>query len=299
MRVPAAYDVGVATHTGRVRSANEDDFLLVAPETAGCRLLAAIADGMGGVAGGAEASRAGLHGFASGFLAGAGPDADLEAAVRNGFAAACVRVHEQARLVPALREMGTTLTVAAFGPGDLVVGHVGDTRAYRLRGGDLQQLTTDHASREHKNRLLRCIGGGQESEEPDVVRQDARPGDRFLLCSDGVWSTVPAPRIAEVLGRLPPQAAARRLVELANAAGGPDNATAVVVQFTGGHGAVRDVPLPAEESSRLGEPWRRQGRVGAPRWPWFLLGATLLLAAAIAGRWFAGFDLFAWLRGRL
>src|SRR5262249_39731249 len=177
-----------------------------------------------------------LRGFASGLLGG--PDQGsqgtvapaLEAAVRRAFAGACARVHQQSRLVPALRDMGTTLTAIAFTNATAVIGHVGGTRAYRLRGGQLDQLTIDHAASEQQNRLLRCIGGGQSEETPDLLAFELQPGDRFLLCSDGVWSTVGQPRIVEALMRLDAQPAAARLVQLANAAGGPGHATPLVVR---------------------------------------------------------------------
>ena len=309
MNVPARFRVGVATHTGVVRSTNEDDYLLLAPPAAGApfALVTAVADGMGGVTGGAEASRTGLRGFASGLLGGPDQGASdtgipaLEAAVRRAFAGACARVHQQSRLVPALRDMGTTLTAIAFTDATAVIGHVGDTRAYRLRGGQLEQLTIDHAASEQQNRLLRCIGGGQSEETPDLLATELLPGDRFLLCSDGVWSTVGQPRIAEALQRLDAQPAAARLVQLANAAGGPDNATALVVHVgpvpigTGSGDAV-EVDLPAEESSRAAELSRRAGGARAPLWPWLLLAVAAVVVAAVLLDLLFEVDLWLWLR---
>jgi len=321
VNVPARFRVGVATHTGVVRSTNEDDYLLLAPPAAGVpfALVTAVADGMGGVTGGAEASRTGLRGFASGLLGGLLGGADgteqgtghdpgrdigapaLEAAVRRAFAGACARVHQQSRLVPALRDMGTTLTAIAFTDATAVIGHVGDTRAYRLRGGQLEQLTIDHAASEQQNRLLRCIGGGQSEETPDLLATELLPGDRFLLCSDGVWSTVGQPRIAEALQRLDAQPAAARLVQLANAAGGPDNATALVVHVgpvpigTGSGDAV-EVDLPAEESSRAAELSRRAGGARAPLWPWLLLAVAAVVVAAVLLDLLFEVDLWLWLR---
>lgn len=301
MRVPARYALGVATHTGLVRKGNEDDYLVLAPpERAPCDLVAAVADGMGGVAGGAEASRAGLRGFAAGLLGRDGRDgAALAAAVGAGFAAASERVLEQARLVPALREMGTTLTALAFAGDRAAFGHVGDTRAYLWRRGELRQLTTDHASREHQNRLFRCIGAGQPAESPDVGELAIGPGDRLLLCTDGVWGTVPAPQLAAVVGRLPPQAAAEQLLRLALQAGAPDNATAVVVHVTGEPvDAERDVELPSEEAPGMAELMRVRGRLGAPWWPlWLTLLAVVLIAFALL-RWLFGFDVLVWLRSQ-
>jgi protein phosphatase len=301
VKLPARFQVGVATHTGLLRSTNEDDYLLVAPpQGRPFELAAAVADGMGGVTGGAEASRAGLRGLATGLLAG---PSDLAAGVAQGFAVAWQRVLEHAAVVPALREMGTTLTAIAFAGGRAVVGHVGDTRAYLLRDGELRQLTTDHALREQSNRLLRCIGGGQAAHDPDLAEVEPRAGDRFLLCSDGIWNTVPAPRLAEVLGRLPAQAAAERLVLLANGAGGPDNGTALVVHVGGAKatGAEHEVPLPVAESTRVAELTLAGGRsrLGAPRWAGLLLLVSVLLLLVALLRWSTGFDLLVWLRSLL
>jgi serine/threonine protein phosphatase PrpC len=311
VKVPARFRVGVATHTGVVRSTNEDDYLLLAPPAVGVpfALVTAVADGMGGVTGGAEASRTGLRGFASGLLGGPGADAsapaaeadELERAVRRAFAGACARVHQQSRLVPALRDMGTTLTAIAFTDAAAVLGHVGDTRAYRLRGGQLEQLTIDHAASDQQNRLLRCIGGGQSEETPDLLAFDVLAGDRFLLCSDGVWSTVGQARIVEALGRLDAQPAAARLVQLANSAGGTDNATALVVHVgpdrgAGGGGDAVEIDLPAEESSRAAELSRRAGGARAPLWPWLLLAVAVVVVVAVLLDLLFEVDLWLWLR---
>lgn len=300
MKVPRRFQVGVATHTGVVRSTNEDDYLLLAPPNGQpCLLFAAVADGMGGVTGGAEASRSGLRGFASGLLAA--KPGDLDAAVRRAFDTACRRVHEQARAVPALRDMGTTLTAIAFGPETAVLGHIGDSRAFRLRGTRLEQLTTDHASREQQNRLLRVIGGGQAAEVPDLEVLELAAGDRFLLCSDGVWTTVPDARMIEVLARQDAQAAAERLVQSAISAGGPDNATAVVVHIlapTADEQPV-DVALPSEESSRAAELSRQARSAQRQVVPWILL---LLLALGLGGlvvlQRLGIYDAWDWLRSR-
>ena len=308
MRIPAEFRVGSATHTGLVRSANEDDYLVIAPpDRRPFALVAAIADGMGGVAGGGEASRTALRGLAAGLLAeddgSAGTAGDLEQRVIAAFGAAWARVREQAQLVPALREMGTTLTVLVFAGQHAVLGHVGDSRAYLLRGGELRQLSVDHTARERGSQLLRCIGGGLPEQPPDTVAFDLAPGDRLLVCSDGVWGPVGDARLQDALARLQPGSAAERMVSLALAAGGPDNGTALVVHFVGAGAepaAEVEATLPLEEASRLGDLTRQAGRLGAARWPWFLL---LLLAAvviaAVVARWVTGFDALLWLRAIL
>lgn len=297
MKVPGEFRVATATHTGLVRGANEDDFLVIAPpDRRPLDLTVAVADGMGGVAGGAEASRTGLRGFAAGVLAQAG-DAGLRELVARGFSTAWARVREQAQAMPALREMGTTMTVLAFRGAEVVLGHIGDSRAYRLRGGELQQLSQDHAVPDGGGRLLRCIGGGLTEEPADVVAFEVLAGDRFLVCSDGVWGTQSPERLLEAL-RLPLAVAAERLIEGALAAGGPDNATAVVVQrVEAAAAAAVEVALPVEEAPRLGglSP-RRAPRLRSPWWPWLLLAVAVLVLAAVVLTWVTGFDVVVWLR---
>lgn len=294
MRLPSRFAVGAATHTGLVRGANEDDYLVVAPDsTAGAALLVAVADGLGGAAGGAEASRTGLRAFAVAALEEA---EGLQHRVRSGFAAAGRAVEEQAALVPSLRGMATTLVAAAFSPDRAVVGHVGDSRAYLLRGGALRRLTEDHASKEDRNRLLRCLGGGADAaaDIADVALQD---GDRLVLCTDGVWGYVPEASLSESLSIRDPQAAAGRLIAAALQRGGPDNATAVVVDVVAGavDGVSTEVELPREEAPPQ-EDLARAERLVAPRWPLWLLGAAALLATAAALRAALDFDVFAWAR---
>lgn len=301
MKLPAWLSIGAATHTGLVRKVNEDDYLVLAPpDGRPGALVVAVADGMGGVVGGAEASRAGLRGLAAGLLRSADDGTDAAAAIAAGFAGASARVLEQARLLPALKDMGTTLTALLIVGTRAVLGHIGDSRAYRWRNGTLDRLTQDHASKEHANRLLRCIGAGQPAEAPDESDLDLAVGDRLLLCTDGVWGTVPEPAMADVLGRLPPQAAAEELLRLALRAGAPDNTTALVVQVTAPHGpGEHEQQLPTEETPSVAELVPPGPRLGAPRWPFYLLALAILLLAMSLVRLLTGFDVLVWLRSWL
>jgi protein phosphatase len=298
VKLPATYSVGSSSHTGAVRVANEDDYLLgaVLPPR-GETLLCAVADGMGGAAGGAEASRASLRALGAAVL-DAESEAPIEQRLRDGFRAAGVRVFEEANSVPALRDMGTTLTALCLGPGHGWFGHVGDTRLYRLRGTGADLLTTDHAVREPDNLLTRCIGGGQPSCEADVGEFATEPGDRFVLVSDGVWSVVPHAELMRLSRTGSPQAAAEKLVDAALAAGGPDNATAVVVDVlsTEPAKAAAEVELPRDERVHGLASWPRPVSLRAPWWPWLVLCAALLMAAHAAVRWVFGIDGWVWLR---
>lgn len=293
MKIPGGYGVGVSTHTGWVRVNNEDDFLLgSAEETGAPLLLCAIADGMGGAAGGAEASRTALRAFASQLLDAS--SAPLDERIAAGFAAAGARVFEQASAVPALRNMGTTMSVLCLSPGHGRLGHVGDTRIYRRRGQSLAQLTTDHAVRKPENLLLRCIGGGHATCEADQAEFATEPGDRYLLLSDGVWSVVPPSKLHRLVERGAPQAAAEALVAAALAAGGPDNATAVVVDVLPAGSGLREVELPRGERPQSRDLWPPPTSLKTPLWPWVVLVAALLVLAAAAARWWWGIDIVGW-----
>ena len=187
MKVPDGLRVGVCSHTGLVRGANEDDYLLATPpHVEGAAFVAAVADGMGGAAGGAEASRTALRALGAALL-----ERDGEVSMRGGFERASARLLEAAAAVPALRDMGTTLTALYLDDGVGVIGHVGDSRLYRLRGDTLEAVTTDHSLKQGESLLTRCLGGGQSEWEPDSERVELMPGDRFVLCTDGVWNVVP------------------------------------------------------------------------------------------------------------
>jgi protein phosphatase len=283
-------DVGVATHTGCVRRTNEDDYLLLFPDDPEWLdrrgRVVALADGMGGVTGGAEASRTATRAFAQSFLAADDALDEPEARMHDGFRRACRRVFELSRESPSLRGMGTTLTVLNLVGERFVVGHIGDSRCYLLRDGQLDQLTEDHALRGRENRLTRCVGGGRDSEQPDVQMFDLRPDDCFLLASDGLWDTVPEDEMRRVLESHPPQGAADELIRLANTRGGPDNVTAIVVRVAavadaspsnGERGHLRELRLPAGETWQAPALPRRSQSLRAPLWPWLLLFASAVL----------------------
>jgi serine/threonine protein phosphatase PrpC len=289
MRTPGRFRVGVCTHAGVVRSANEDDYLL-ASAAAPDFLFAGIADGMGGLAGGAEASRTALRAIAAVALEAAG-GGDVAAAVRDGFDAAARRVAETSATVPALRDMGTTATVLCLADGQAHVGHVGDTRLYRLRAGALDRLTVDHAVREPDNRLTRCIGAGGRTVAVDQRAVATAPGDRFVLLSDGVWSVLGEGALLRLAGRGEPAAVAEALVGQALALGSADNATAVVVDVAAAAGdGFAAVELPREERPDDRSRWPRAGNAPGAAWALALLavGALLLLHAALVAGGVAG-----------
>lgn len=250
---------GSATDVGRVRSQNQDAYLEADP-------IFAVADGMGGAAGGDVAARVAIQAL----RAAAEPSEEgLIEGVRRANQAVMARADDD----PSLRGMGTTLSAIALVPGDdgdadgdrVVVANVGDSRVYLLRDDDLLQITRDHSlvgdlveegrltreqARHHpqKNIVTRVVGheAGLEVDTWEVI---PFTGDRFLLCSDGLFDELEDERIAAVLRSVDdPERAAGELVDLANDAGGHDNTTVVIVDVVddGGRSAHASAALPAD-----------------------------------------------------
>lgn len=228
----------VASDVGQRRDGNEDSVFT------GPRLLA-VADGMGGHVAGEVASStaiAAISDLDERLTDKADPLEELFGAVRDGVD----RLTDLAEKDPALRGMGTTLTVLHWDGTRFAVGHVGDSRAYLLRDGRLDQITRDHtvvqelvdqgritaevaATHPSRSVLTRALQSGGEAD-PDLFFVEAQVADRYLICSDGLSDVVPAAALLEVLtANAEPEEAVHRLVELANAGGGPDNITCVVI----------------------------------------------------------------------
>ncbi|ETK33749.1 protein phosphatase [Microbispora sp. ATCC PTA-5024] len=222
---------------GRTRAKNEDSL------HAGERLLA-IADGMGGHGHGEVASAAVIAALAA-LEEGPMPE-DPVAALDTAVQQAGQRLSDLAEQDPSLERMGTTVTAMLWdGSTRFAVAHVGDSRAYMLRDGALYQITRDHTlvqslvddgrmspdqAARHPNRslLLRALETSGFAE-PDLSLRDAHPGDRYLLCSDGLTAVLEPETLHHVLSTVAePEDAVRRLIDLANEGGGPDNISCVV-----------------------------------------------------------------------
>ncbi|GAA2168687.1 PP2C family protein-serine/threonine phosphatase [Actinomadura napierensis] len=230
------------TDIGRHRRVNEDSAF------AGPSLLA-VADGMGGHPHGDVASATVIGTIAA--PPGHREPADPAGALAAAVARASARLAELGDGDPQLRAMGTTLTAMAWDGAGFAVAHIGDSRAYLLRSGDLFQITRDHtmvqtlvdggrlteeeaANHPRASVLVRALQSGGD-QRPDLFRRDASPGDRYLLCSDGLSGFVQAGAIRDVLaGADRPADAVARLIALADGAGGLDNVTCVVADVVAG-----------------------------------------------------------------
>jgi serine/threonine protein phosphatase PrpC len=232
----------VRSDIGLKREDNED------AAYAGARLLA-VADGMGGHVAGEQASAAVIEALRP--LDTEVPEGELLNALDHAVRRAKAALRDMAVANPALTGMGTTLTALLWSGSQLGLVHIGDSRAYLVRDGEVFQITHDHtlvqsllddgkitadeiASHPQRSLLLRALSTDDAGrDEPDLKLLQARPGDRYLLSSDGLHITVPAETVAEVLLTVSdPDQAASDLIKLAMDAGGPDNITCIVADVT-------------------------------------------------------------------
>jgi serine/threonine protein phosphatase PrpC len=245
----------VLSHPGLRREANEDT-VCARPDLG----LFLVADGMGGHAAGEVASRVAAQAIEA-FINDT-RDADVNTTwpfpydttlsldgnrLTAAFRLANRRITAAMQEDEALRTMATTAAALLINKGTPVVAHVGDSRLYRWRAGTLVQITQDHSwvneqvragvltetdakSHPWRHVVTRALSGG---EDPDVeiTEVEIKPGDRLLICSDGLSGVVPADRLAEIIGRAEPlDKTCQALIDAANQAGGPDNVTVAVLQ---------------------------------------------------------------------
>ncbi len=248
MSLPYALELVGLTDVGRARNNNEDAFALD-PEAA----LAVLADGMGGYNAGEVASQM-LTGFLHTELgrwlreaAASAPPEAVRRAVEICVDNANRAIHAAAHSNPRYSGMGTTLVMAVFRPEGICVAHVGDSRAYRVRDGRIEQITRDHSLLQeqldaglitpeqaavalHKNLVTRAVGV-EEQVHVDIAFHPLQPGDQFLLCSDGLSDMLEDAQMLALCQRSSNLTdAARILIAGANEQGGRDNITAVLAR---------------------------------------------------------------------
>ncbi len=298
----AALTLGSLTHVGMTRSANQDAYCAILAPNAplGVEALLAVADGRGGHQAGEVASGMAIRGLVR-LLSSQG---DRETNPIGGgrlpgiLGEVIQQVNgevNQAAGRPETRGMGSTLTVALVAGSSMVLGHVGDSRAYLLRNGQMRQVSQDHSwvaeevargalspeeARTHRRRniLTRAMGVAPRVEV-DTLVTEVEEGDTLLLCSDGLHSLVTDEEIARVLGEKAPQPACQALVDRANAMGGNDNITVVVVRVD--H-LEKGAPSPrrgksTDEAKTVQVPGRPGARRGRLLWRLALLPITIPL----------------------
>jgi protein phosphatase len=300
-----------------MRTNNEDSVY------AGPRLLA-LADGMGGHAAGEVASNVVISTLAH--LDEDRPVDDLIATLRNATEAANNNLRAMVEQDSNLDGMGTTLTALLFAGSRVGLVHVGDSRAYLVRGGQLSQITHDDtfvqalidegrlteeeaSSHPQRSLILHALNGAEV--EPDLSIREARIGDRYLVCSDGLSDVVSPETLLEALQLPDPHESADRLVELALRAGGPDNVTCIVADVidvpygddapvmdgaVGGNRGQREPnrTSPASRAATLNPRPTPEDTVPEPSRPrrrWRLVFGLLALLVVIAG---GGYGLWSW-----
>lgn len=223
------------THIGLVRKANEDALLCMPG-------LYAVADGMGGHKAGEVASQGSLQ-IVKEALKGAKP---APAMLRNAIEAANRRLYERQLEEESLEGMGTTLTLLWPSPEEMLVGHVGDSRAYLYREGMMRQMTKDHSlvaemvdkgliTKEkaqvhpYRNVITRAVGTAP-GIEVDIIEEKRRPGDLWLICSDGLYSMAGEDAIKGAFQEKDMEKAAKNLMDLALENGGRDNITLILIK---------------------------------------------------------------------
>jgi len=224
---PFALIAAATSVTGLIRRNNED--------AAYCgRWLYAVADGMGGHAAGEVASAAVIESLCR-HDANGGPTALLET-LGQAVTEANSEVGRKAAEEPARRGMGTTLTAMLWSGNRFALAHIGDSRAFRLRNGELSQITEDHvmgklvSNAGYLAPVLARYLDGRPDRSPDLSVRKARPGDRYMICSDGLSPVISAEAIQDVLASTAhPGEVVSQLVALAEAAGGPDNISVIVI----------------------------------------------------------------------
>ncbi|MFZ5910029.1 MAG: PP2C family protein-serine/threonine phosphatase [Chloroflexota bacterium] len=242
-------EVGFSSHPGRKRQTNQDavGVFLAANQDSSPSILI-VADGMGGHRGGDMASRLAVETIQK-VCSQAGQAQDYRALLSEGVQAAHREICLAAGRDAQLSDMGTTVVIAIVTRGRAFLANVGDSRAYRARGGTLSLLSRDHSwvaeqvragliseeearNHPHRSRLTMALSPGRAQVTPYLAETTLEAGDNLVLCTDGLWGVISETILAAVVDELSPQAAADKLVSLANQNLGPDNISVVVARYS-------------------------------------------------------------------
>ena len=225
------------THIGNVRASNQDSVL----NEESSRLYG-VADGMGGHNGGDIASQMAVL-MLPRILESMMPS---EENLHDGFQQVNALIFEEQKKDAVLSGMGTTLTVLWEKENSIVLGHIGDSRAYRMRKGKIEQLSTDHSvvgemvregliteeqalQHPYRNVITQAVGTS-ESLTPDIKTIEKQKGDKYVLCSDGLYEYVSKEEMCDLLMRFSPEDAAEQMIEKALEEGGRDNVTVLIAE---------------------------------------------------------------------
>ena len=308
--IESAIQMAAASDPGRKKPRNEDHLGFFEPgmaeDLSSSGRLYIVADGVGGGAAGEVASQFAVERVLHSYFGSADPDLGRRLETAVGLANADIHTYVGQR--PELRRMGTTLVAAGVRGRELVVGNIGDSRAYLVRGGEIQQITKDHSfvqrlvdegsitaeeASQHprKNVLLRCVGLEPEARL-DLFARELCSGDMILLCSDGLTRYLSDEEVLSVIERSRMGRAVKRLARIANSRGGADNITVLLLrieeasQGTGAGHALSDEQMPSQPDLASLHEQARQRREAprgprSPAWLWLVLATGLGLIAAV------------------
>lgn len=262
--------IATATDVGRKRSGNEDSHAIWVSDDPQVRarqgMLLVVCDGMGGASAGEVASKLAADTVVQ--VVSTGGFEDPADALREAIESANGAVHSQATANADQRGMGTTCTAVVLRGREVWAGHVGDSRAYLVRGSKVMKLTKDHslvaeliekghlteaeAKHDHRRNVVTRSVGALEHVQVDSERvvDKLKPGDALVLCSDGLHGLVTDYEIGQIAGEEQPAEACASLIDLANERGGPDNITAIVVRLGGAAAAETDGVRAAEPAAK-------------------------------------------------
>ncbi|HUX08102.1 MAG TPA: Stp1/IreP family PP2C-type Ser/Thr phosphatase [Acidobacteriota bacterium] len=290
------FEIGNATDVGCVREHNEDSFACMEPvgrkQAAERGFLLVVCDGMGGAVGGKTASGIAAEAIPEVYYSSnhSHASAALEEAIRD----ANRRIFKRAKDEPDLSGMGTTTVAAAISGGKALIAHVGDSRCYLIRDGEIGQVTEDHTivqkmvseglltpeqARNHPEGhiLSRSVGVAADLEIDLQEPIELREGDALLLCSDGLTGLVDDAEILDAASSKRPQEAAGNLIELAKERGGPDNITVQIIRAV--------IGSPAKHGDTTMTTTIRTKALRPRRWPVLVTILIILLLLAAAGLW--------------
>lgn len=316
-RVEKEFEVQIAVRSdvGRVRSENQDFAITTTSEDVPLEhgYLMVVADGMGGHKGGATASRLAANSIKNSYLASTGDD--VAASLRDAIERANAEIHAEAQSNPELEGMGTTASALVVLGSRAWIGHVGDSRIYRVRAGAIEQLTDDHSLvatmvkeglltaeeaevHPRRNVLQRSMGVASEVDVDVVGPLELEDGDRFVLCSDGLHGLVRNAEILDLAERLDVESAADELIRAALDRGAHDNVTLIVASTDEKVAGGADGPNATDSDAAEDRKQKRSslGRSGCfLRWALIVLvlatlvgSAFLLMAGDVFVGWFMG-----------
>jgi PPM family protein phosphatase len=261
-----SWEIGKATHVGRKHQGEPNqDAMLVLPAEANHPPLYLVADGMGGHAGGAEASRIVVESVADYYRSVQFP-ADPALVLKDSLLHAHQALTDHVKDHPTLYTMGSTAVAAIIDGGEVFVANVGDSRAYLLHDQTMTQLSYDHSivgemvragkmtpvealQSKLRNRLTQSLSPMRQDITPHLSRAAFGNGDTLVLCTDGLWGVVTEAILQAVALELSPQIAAEKLIQLTLARGAPDNVTVVISRKR----LSRIAPAAGVEDNRPGE----------------------------------------------